>query len=88
MKAKAPKRPILPLLLCIALCLGLSLLLSGRAFALDGADAVPASGVTVEIAPPTGYADKSAEIGFTITDTAAALPRQRSSWGWTASGGT
>ena len=70
MKAKAPKRPILPLLLCIALCLGLSLLLSGRAFAFDGADAVPASGVTVEIAPPTGYADKSAEIGFTITDTA------------------
>ena len=70
MKAKAPKWPIIPLLVCIALCAGLSLLLSGRAFALDGADAVPASGVTVEIAPPTGYADKSAEIGFTITDTA------------------
>lgn len=70
MKAKAPKWPIIPFLVCIALCVGLSLLLSGRAFALDSADAVPASGVTVEIAPPTGYADKSAEIGFTITDTA------------------
>ena len=70
MKAKAPKWPIIPLMLCIALCVGLSLLLSGRAFALDCADAVPASGVTVEIAPPTGYADKSAEIGFVITDTA------------------
>lgn len=70
MKAKAPKWPLIPLLVCIALCVGLSLLLSGRAFALDNADAVPASGVTVEIAPPTGYADKSAEIGFTITDTA------------------
>lgn len=70
MKAKAPKRPILPLLLCIALCLGLSLLLSGRAFAFDGSGEVSTSGVTVEIAPPTGYADKSAEIGFTITDTA------------------
>lgn len=70
MKAKAPKWPIIPLLVCIALCAGLSLLLSGRAFALDGADAVPASGVTVEIAPPTGYAAKSAEVGFTITDTA------------------
>ena len=69
MKAKAPKWPIIPLLLCIALCIGLSLLLSGRALALDCADAVPASGVTVEIAPPTGYADKSAEVGFTITDT-------------------
>ena len=70
MKAKAPKWPMIPLLVCIALCVGLSLLLSGRAFALDCADAVPASGVTVEIAPPTGYADKSAEVGFTITDTA------------------
>ena len=70
MKAKAPKWPIIPFLVCIALCVGLSLLLSGRAFALDSADAVPASGVIVEIAPPTGYADKSAEIGFTITDTA------------------
>ena len=70
MKAKAPKWPIIPLMLCIALCVGLSLLLAGRAFALDSADAVPASGVIVEIAPPTGYADKSAEIGFTITDTA------------------
>lgn len=70
MKAKAPKRPILPLLLCIALCLGLSLLLSGRAFAFDGSGEVSTSGVTVEIAPPTGYAAKSAEVGFTITDTA------------------
>ena len=70
MKAKAPKWPIIPLFLCIALCIGLSLLLSGRAFAADCADAVPASGVTVEITPPTGYADKSAEVGFTITDTA------------------
>lgn len=70
MKAKAPKWPIIPLFLCIALCIGLSLLLSGRAFAADCADAVPASGVTVEITPPTGYATKSAEVGFTITDTA------------------
>lgn len=72
MKAKAPKWPIIPLLLCIALCVGLSLLLSNRAFALadDCPDAVPASGITVEIAPPTGYASKSAEVGFTITDTA------------------
>ncbi len=72
MKAKAPKWPIIPLLLCIALCMGLSLLLSGRAFALadDCPDAVPASGITVEIAPPTGYATKSADVGYTITDTA------------------
>ena len=70
MKAKAPQWPMLPLLVCIALCVGLSLLLSGRASALDCADTVPASGVTVEIAPPTGYANKSAEVGFTITDTA------------------
>ena len=70
MKAKAPKWPIIPLLLCIALCVGLSLLLSGRAFAFDGSNEVSTSGVTVEITPPTGYATKSAEIGFTITDTA------------------
>ena len=70
MKAKAPKWPIIPLLLCIALCMGLSLLLSGRAFAYDGSNEVSTSGVTVEITPPTGYATKSAEIGFTITDTA------------------
>ena len=70
MKAKAPKWPIIPLLLCIALCMGLSLLLSGRAFAYDGSNEASTSGVTVEITPPTGYADKSAEIGFTITDTA------------------
>ena len=70
MKAKAPKWPIIPLLLCIALCMGLSLLLSGRAFAFDGSNEVSTSGVTVEITPPTGYATKSAEIGFTITDTA------------------
>ena len=55
MKAKAPKWPIIPFLVCIALCVGLSLLLSGRAFALDSADAVPASGVIVGLAPPTGW---------------------------------
>lgn len=70
MKAKAPKWPIIPLLLCIALCVGLSLLLSSRAFAYDGSNEVSTSGVTVEITPPTGYATESAEIGFTITDTA------------------
>ena len=70
MKSKAPKWPIIPLLLCIALCVGLSLLLSNRAFAADCADAVPPSGVTVEIAPPTGYASKSAEVSYTITDNA------------------
>ena len=70
MKAKAPKWPIFPFLMCIALCVGLSLLLSNRAFAADCADVVPPSGVTVEIAPPTGYASKSAEVAFTITDTA------------------
>lgn len=76
MKAKAPKWPMIPFLVCIALCVGLSLLLSGRAFATDSTadapnctDAVPASGVTVEIAPPTGYASKNAEVAFTITDT-------------------
>ena len=70
MKAKAPKWPIIPLLLCIALCVGLSLLLSNWAFAADCADAVPPSGITVEIAPPSGYASESAEVGYTITDTA------------------
>ena len=70
MKAKAPKWPIIPLLLCIALCMGLSLMLTSRAFAFDGSNEVSTSGVTVEITPPTGYATKSAEIGFTITDTA------------------
>lgn len=70
MKTKAPKWPIIPLLLCIALCVGLSLMLSGRAFAADCAGVVPASGITVEIAPPAGCASKSAEVGFTITDTA------------------
>ena len=70
MKAKAPKWPIIPLLLCIALCVGLSLLLSNWAFAADCSDAVPPSGITVEIAPPSGYASESAEVGYTITDTA------------------
>ena len=56
MKAKAPKWPIIPLLLCIALCVGLSLLLSSRAFAYDGSNEASTSGVTVEITPPTGYA--------------------------------
>ncbi len=70
MKVKTPKWPMIPLLLCIALCVGLSLLLSSRAFAAECAEAVPASGITVEITPPTGYAAESAEVGFTITDTA------------------
>lgn len=72
MKAKAPKWPIIPLLLCIVLCVGLSLLLSNRAFALadDCPDAIPPSGITVEITPPSGCASKSAEVGYTITDTA------------------
>lgn len=76
MKVKAPKWPLIPFLVCIALCVGLSLLLSSRAFAVGSTadapsctEAAPTSGVAVEIAPPTGYASKSAEVAFTITDT-------------------
>ncbi len=70
MKTKAPKWSIIPLLLCVALCVGLSLLLSVKVFAADCAGMIPASGITVEITPPTGRASKSAEVAYTITDTA------------------
>jgi len=66
MRANTPKHPIIFILLCIALCAGLALALSGRALAAGS----EAPGITVEIFPPTGSADQSVPVGFCITDRA------------------
>ncbi|MDE7260723.1 MAG: DUF4366 domain-containing protein [Oscillospiraceae bacterium] len=70
-KRRSPHR-IAALLLCILLCMGLSMYLSCRAFAFSDEDStgVSASGIVVDIAQPPACTADSAEVGYCITDTA------------------
>ncbi len=66
MKIRAPKRPILPILVGIILCVGLAMALSVRAFAAESA--APAANISIEILPPIGSANESAVVAYSIAD--------------------